>query len=116
MRQLVELHKRAADFEKMDAELIFVFREEAKGVDGLKAIHARVETKFTLAVDLDKKSSKAYSPKQGEYDNYVIDKSGIVVGRIDGTKAVRATADKLLELLDKAQKSKPSDGKTPVKQ
>ncbi|MEM7558243.1 MAG: redoxin domain-containing protein, partial [Planctomycetota bacterium] len=79
MRQLGELQKRAEEFEKLDAELIFVFREEAKGVEGLKIIAKNKPTKYTLAIDPNKKSSKAYSTRRMTFDNFVIGKDGKVV-------------------------------------
>lgn len=109
MAQLVELQKHAEDFKKLDAELIFVFREEQKGVEGLEIIRERQKTQFTLALDLNKKSSHAYSSRRGTFDNFVIDKEGKVVKIIDGTLKKRATAEALLktlkELEAKAEKS-----------
>ncbi len=103
MRQLVELQKQAEDFKKLDAELIFVFREEAKGVEGLKIIAKRIPTKYTLATDPNKKSSKAYSTRRMTFDNFVI---GKVIKIIDGTLRERATADELLTVLKGLQEKK----------
>ena len=36
MQQLVELQKHAEAFKRLNAELVFVFREESLGVSGLK--------------------------------------------------------------------------------
>jgi peroxiredoxin len=99
MAQLVELQKRADEFEELDAELIFVFREEKEGVDGLEKIRDKYKTKFTLALDLDKKSSGAYSPEQRTFDNYVVDKQGQIAAIIPGTLTKRATADALIKVL-----------------
>ena len=103
MRQLVELQGHAEDFKSLNAELIFVFREEADGVDGLKKIKDKHETTFTLALDADKKSSKAYSPEKMTFDNFVIDTSGVVRGIVDGTLRDRATADELTKVLRQIQ-------------
>ncbi len=103
MRQLVQLQESAAEFKKMNTELVFVFREESEGVDGLKKIQAKVQQanrkQFLLGLDENKKSSAAYSPKRRTFDNYVIDSKGIVRGIVDGTLKNRAKADKLLEIL-----------------
>jgi peroxiredoxin len=99
MRQLVELQRHESDFAKWDAELIFVFREESEGVEGLKKIKARHKTNFTLALDFEKKSSKAYSTERMTFDNYIIDKSGIVRKSIEGTLKERATSELLLQEL-----------------
>lgn len=103
MKQLVQLQKRADEFKALNTEVIFVFREEKEGVDGLKKIKQGTKTTFTLALDLDKQSSKTYSPKQMTFDNYVIDKDGNVAAIIDGTLRDRATADELLKALKKIE-------------
>ncbi|MFK7734752.1 MAG: peroxiredoxin family protein [Pirellulaceae bacterium] len=99
MKQLGELQGKAAEFEKLNAELIFVFREEQQGVEGLKKIQKRVPTKYTLALDLNKKSSKVYSTRKMTFDNFVIDKDGKVAAIIDGSLRERATAKELLKIL-----------------
>jgi peroxiredoxin len=106
MKQLVQLQDHAEDFKSLNAELIFVFREEADGVDGLKKIKEKHETAFTLALDNDKKSSTAYSPEKRTFDNYVIDTGGVVRGIVDGTLRDRATADELTKVLKEIQSSK----------
>ncbi|MFN3191878.1 MAG: peroxiredoxin family protein [Aureliella sp.] len=103
MRQLGELQGQAEEFKKLDAELIFVFREEQKGVEGLKMIQQRIPTKFTLALDPNKKSSKAYSTQRMTFDNFVIGKDGKVAAIIDGTLRERASAKKLIEELTKLE-------------
>ena len=99
MAQLVELQKRSDEFDKLDAELIFVFREEQEGVEGLKKIRDKYKPDFTLALDLDKKSSAAYSPANRTFDNYVVDKRGTIAAIIPGTLRVRATGDELVKIL-----------------
>lgn len=101
MRQLVELQKQAVDFKKLNAELVFVFREETGGAAALQKIKEKYQTDFTLTLDLEKKSSKAYSSKQRTFNNYVIDRDGIVAAEIDGTLRERATAEQLLKILKK---------------
>ena len=99
MRQLVQLQKQANDFKTLNAELIFIFREESEGADGLKKIKERTKTDFTMAVDLNKTSSMAYSSKKMTFDNFVIDEKGDVKAVIPGTLKERATADLLLQHL-----------------
>ncbi len=103
MAQLGELQKHADEFKQLDAELIFVFREEEEGVEGLKKILAKHPNKFTLALDKDKESSRAYSTKRMTFDNFVIDKEGNVAGIIDGSLRVRATSEQLREILQGLQ-------------
>ena len=103
MRQLVQLQKEAEAFKSLGAELLFVFREERDGVDGLKKIKSKQKTTFKLAFDKGGKSTAAYSPKRMTFDNYVIDSSGVVRGVIDGTLKDRATADELMKYLKEVQ-------------
>lgn len=103
MGQLVQLQERADEFKELNTELIFVFREEKEGVDGLKKIKEKSRTDFTLTLDLDKKSSKAYSPGNMTFRNYVIDKDGVLRADLDGTLRTRATGDQLIEELKKLQ-------------
>ena len=106
MRQLVQLQQHADEFKNLNAEMLFVFREESDGVDGLKKIKEAQKTTYRLGLDLNKKSSKAYSPKRMTFDNFVIDSSGTVRGIIDGTLRDRATAEELMRVLGEIQ----SDG------
>lgn len=103
MKQLVQLKSRVNEFKSNNAELIFVFREEGEGVDGLEKIKEKHDPPFVLALDFDKKSSKRYSPKRMTFDNFVIDSDGKIRGVIDGTLRDRATADELLKVLKKIQ-------------
>lgn len=99
----MQLQEHTAEFEKLNAKLVFVFREESDGVDGLKKIEAKVakanRKTILLGLDLNKKSSAAYSSKNRTFDNFVIDSKGIIRGRVDGTLKDRATSDELLKLL-----------------
>lgn len=99
MRQLVQLNKHSESFKALNAELVFVFREEREGVEGLKKIRERTKTDYTLAVDLNKKSSAAYSGKRMTFDNFVIDGKGSVRAIVPGTLRERATAEQLLKTL-----------------
>ena len=103
MAQLVELKGHASSFRELNAELVFVFREESEGVEGLKKIKEKHDPPYRLVLDLDKKSSKAYSPQRMTFDNYVIDAKGKVRGIVDGTLRDRATADELLKFLKQIQ-------------
>ncbi|NNE00008.1 MAG: hypothetical protein HKN47_22035 [Pirellulaceae bacterium] len=108
MRQLVQLQKQADEFAKLNAEMMFVFREESDGVDGLKKIQEKVEAAnrehVRLGVDPQSKSSAAYSSKQRTFDNYVVDTEGVIRGVIPGTLRDRATAEELIKVLKEIQK------------
>lgn len=100
----MQLQKQADEFKSLNTEVIFVFREEQEGVDGLQKIKDKFGTSFTLAVDLNKKSSSAYSPKRMTFDNFVIDQSGKLVRVIDGTLKDRAKAEQLIATLKEIEK------------
>ncbi len=99
MKQLVQLQKHSEVFKQLNTELIFVYREEAEGVDGLQKIKDKFKPTYTLALDFEKKSSAAYSPEKMTFNNYLIDSGGTVRGIIDGTLRDRATADELIKIL-----------------
>lgn len=110
MRQLGQLQKSVGDFENLNAQLVFVYREEADGVEGLKKIAERIKGdavgKIRLGLDFEKKSSAWYSSKQGTFDNYVIDSSGKIRGIIDGTLRDRATVEELTKVLKEIEADK----------
>ncbi len=103
MRQLVQLQQHAEQFKNLNAELIFIFREESEGVDGLKKIKEKHDSPYTLSLDLDSKSTESYSSAPKTFDNYVVDSKGNVRGIIDGTLRDRATAEELIKVLKQVQ-------------
>jgi len=111
MAQLVELQKSADQFESLNTKVLFVFREETKGVDGLKKIKEAHDPSYLLAVDLDKKNSGGYSPKRMTFANYVIDSDGIVRAIVDGSLRDRAKAKELLRVLGEIESGKSNDSK-----
>lgn len=106
MRQLVQLKERASEFKDLNAELVFVFREESEGVEGLKKIKEKHDPPYRLVLDFDKESSRAYSPEKMTFHNYVVDTKGTVRGIIDGTLRERATADELIKVLKQIQEDR----------
>ena len=99
MRQLVQLQQQANEFKALNAEMIFIFREEADGPAGLKKIEEKTKTTFTLALDLNRASTGMYSSGKRVFDNYVIDKLGTIRAIIPGTLKTRATAEQLIKHL-----------------
>ena len=99
MKQLVELKSQKESFNKLNTELIFVFREESLGVDGLKKIREKHDPPFTLALDYRKKSSAGYSPTPMTFHNYVIDSQGVIRHVIDGDLRRRAKPAALINAL-----------------
>ena len=115
MRQLVQLKQKEAEFKKLKTELVFVFREEKKQVEGLKAIQAKRKTKFTLLTDFGGRKTRGYSRKKGQFATYVIDKKRILRDVLDGTKPKRPNVDLILKAvrkLEAAKESKPPKKKT----
>lgn len=101
MRQLGQLQSHAKELAEQNAEVIVVFREEQQRVEGLKKIKSSRKTDFTLVSDLGAKATASYSAGKGNFDNYVIDKTGTIRAVIDGTLRERATADAILNVLQK---------------
>ena len=64
MQQLVELQRHAETFQRLNTEVVFVFREESLGVDGLKKMKVKHKTTFTLALDNQKKNLPPTVPKE----------------------------------------------------
>lgn len=101
MRQLGELKNNADKFKAQGVEVIAVFREEAKGVEGLAMIKERTGVDFTLCLDQGAEKTSQYSPGKKQFANYVVDSSGVIRGIIDGDLKNRAKATELLGVLDK---------------
>ena len=55
MKQLVELKSQKESFNKLNTELIFVFREESLGVDGLKKIREKHDPPLYSGAGLQEK-------------------------------------------------------------
>ena len=99
MKQLVQLKGHAETFKSLNAELLFVFREESEGVEGLKKIKQKHDPPYLLSFDKEAKQTKDYSSERMTFDNYVIDSKGIVRGIVDGTLRDRAKSDQLIKIL-----------------
>ena len=111
MRQLGELKRNAGQqFEEKGVKVVAVFREEKQGLDGLKRIKNKTKTDFTLALDTTAKATLAYSNGRKEFDNYVIDKNGVVQGIVDGTVKSRARAEQLLKMVTALEGQLASSG------
>lgn len=108
MKQLVELQQHAKEFKKLNAKLVFVFREESEGVDGLKKIKAKHDTTYQLTL-ATKQSSQAYSSKRMTFDNYVISADGVIRGVVPGTLKDRATAVELMKILQAIPQTREID-------
>ena len=99
LKQLLELKRNVAKLESANARVVVVFREEAKGFDGLKIIKNRAKVDFTFALDNDKLQTAAYSPGDKEYSTYVIGKSGRIEGIIKGDTKNRAKSQRILDTI-----------------
>ena len=109
MAQLGELNKNGAkEFEKLGVEVVAVFREEKEGLKGLQLIKAKTRVPFTLALDTPASGTKAYSTGRKEFDNYVVDKNGVIKGIVDGSLKSRARASKLIEIVKSVESDSAS--------
>ena len=97
MKQLVQLQSSAADFDKLNAERIVVFREEKDGIKGLKKSQAK--TKFPNLL-LDSPAKVTIDWSKGTFATYLINDKGVVKAVLGGTKIARPTSE---DVLNKAQ-------------
>jgi len=111
MRQLGELKKSEDKFKELGVEIIAIFREDEKGVEGLEIIKEKAKVGFTLAFDKGKKQTGSYSPGRREFSNYVIGPDGKVAAIIEGDLRNRAKSKQLFEELEKLTKKKKSSKK-----
>ena len=101
MAQLGELKKNADKFDTMGVEVIAVFREDKKGVEGLALIKKRTGVDFTLCIDTGAANTGKYSPVKRTFDNYVVDQTGVITKVIEGDLRNRAKSEQLLAELGK---------------
>ena len=113
MAQLGELKKNEDKFESMGVEVIAVFREDQKGIEGLELIRKKTGVKFRLALDTGAKQTAKYSPVKRTFDNYIVNQTGVITKVIEGDLRNRAKSDQLLQELGKLTSSDPeTDAKT----
>ena len=67
LKQLLELRRNAEKLKAANVRVVVVFREEDKGIDGLKLMKKRAKVDFTFAIDNGKQQTAAYSPGDKEY-------------------------------------------------
>ena len=99
LKQLIELRRNAAKFENANAQVVVIFRDESKGIDGLKKMKARSKVDFTFALDNGKVKTPFYSPEDQEFSSYVIDNHGTIQGIVKGDKKNRAKSQMLLDII-----------------
>ena len=99
LKQLLDLRRNAKKLKAANVRVVVVFREEAKGIDGLKIIKERAKVDFTFALDNGKQQTAAYSPGEKEYSTYIIDNSGRIQGLIKGDTKNRAKSQRILDLV-----------------
>jgi len=108
LKQLIELRRNAAKFEKANAQIVVVFRDESKGIDGLKKMKARSKVDFVFALDNDKAKTPFYSPGKLEFSSYVIDNHGTIQGIVKGDKKNRAKSQMLLDIIGSSSATMPA--------
>jgi hypothetical protein len=78
-------------------------------------IKTRSGVEFTLCLDKGAEKTSSYSPGKMQFANYVVDKSGVICGIIDGDLRNRAKAEQLLEIVASLGESKPArDSQSPA--
>lgn len=99
LKQLLELRRNAEKLKAANVRVVVVFREEDKGIDGLKLMKKRAKVDFTFAIDNGKQQTAAYSPGDKEYSTYVINPSGRIQGYIKGDIRNRAKSQRILDTI-----------------
>ena len=103
LKQLIELRRNANKFEEANAQIVVVFRDDSKGIDGLRMIKSRSKVDFVLALDNEKIETPNYSPGKMEFSSYVINACGVVQGFVKGDKTNRAKSQRLLDIIHSSQ-------------
>ncbi len=88
------VNKQYEAFKKAGAEVVVIYREESKGLAGLKLIRQKTGAKFPMGLDLKKKVTGDYS--SSGFASYVIDKKGVIQKVITGDVHNRADPASLL--------------------
>ncbi len=116
LKQLLDLRRNSETFKAAGARVVVVFREEAKGIDGLKIIKKRSKADFTFALDNGKQLTADYSAGEKEFSTYIIDTFGRIQAIIKGDMKNRAKSQRILDAIDRGVSSlKNSKGIKPVK-
>lgn len=103
MRQLGQLHRSYGEFEKLNTEIVAVFREEKDGVEGLRKSRASSKAEFPFGLDTDAEATAAYS--HDGFNTYIVDTQGTLRATLKGTKMVRPSAEEILKKLSKTLNS-----------
>lgn len=101
MAQLVQLQESKDDlFDKHNAKVLVIFREESEGQEGLKKVIAKTNTEFTLALDLNAEATNRYSPGKMVHDSYIIDSDGVIRAILAGKRYDRAQSGEFAKALN----------------
>ena len=87
------------NLKKLGVKVVAIFREEKEGLAGLEKVRASTGVPFTLALDTPASATAGYSNGMKEFDNYVVDNTGVIRGVIDGSIKNRAPAAKFVEIV-----------------
>jgi len=94
---ITAMNKQYSEFKKAGAEVVVIYREEDKGLAGLKLIRKKTGAAFPMGLDLNKKKTSEYS--SSGFSSYVIDKKGVVQKAITGSVRSRPKPADLLAAL-----------------
>ena len=103
IQQLVQLEQQKQSIQSLNTEIITVFTEDKKQIEGLNLTVKKAKTDTILLTDLNSEHTKQYT-SQG-YDTFIIGKNGKILARIDGKKYNRPTGATLLTILKEVVKN-----------
>lgn len=98
---MVHLQKDYAKIKELGAEVLVVFREDQKEVEGMKIAAQKSGAAFGLLSDLGRKATPRYEGLGQTFKTYIISKEGKVKYILTGNKFVRPNAQAVLEALKK---------------
>ena len=99
MKQVVHLQKDYQVIKKLGAEVLVVFREDKKEVEGLKISADKSGAEFSLLTDLGRKATPRYEGLGQTFKTYIIGPDGKVKKILTGNKLVRPNAKSVVEAL-----------------
>lgn len=99
---MVQLKKFEKQFADLETEVIVVFREDRKQVEGLKITKKKTQAPFTVLDDLGSQQTKVYSIDG--FDTFIIGKDGTIKAKLDGVKKTRPGGEPIIAELQKLKK------------
>lgn len=96
---MVQLHQSQQDFDKLNTQILIVFREDKKLVECLKIAANKAKSTFPILNDLGAKETTKYSTDG--FHTYLIDTAGTIKAISKGKKYTRPMSEVLISEIKK---------------